>query len=83
MSIGSKLSKYCQYTRTRTLRWLTGAGFERTKLLERHRDVRMPCSRSPGRKRYRRDSGPAYAALDMPVPDTYAVVVRGETHQMD
>ena len=39
--------------------------------------------RAPGRKRYRRDSGPAYAALDMPVPDTYAVVVRGETHQMD
>ena len=27
--------------------------------------------------------GPAYAALDMPVPDTYAVEVRGETHQID
>ena len=59
---------------------LTGAGFERTKLL---RGTATYGCRAPGRKRYRRDSGPAYAALDMPVPDTYAVVVRGETHQMD
>ena len=48
---------------------------------QRHRDVRMPCSRTQTVPQA--DSGPAYAALDMPVPDTYAVVVRGETHQMD
>ena len=58
---------------------LTGAGFERTKLL---RGTATYGFRAPGRKRYRTgDRGPAYAALDMPVPDTYAVVVRGNASE--
>ena len=43
-SLGKGCCRHERHTRTR--RWLTGAGFERTKLLERHRDVRMPCSRT-------------------------------------